>query len=669
MIKSSLNLRVTNGATKYIIPLTGYGGCSNLDINGAQRLNDQFWIDMGEVYLGKTNVVNIMLRNSGSRGAFVNIKCYSDITARIEYPATHVNITPNHFILLEKTSCQITLTYRPLQDDAIKAQEGTYTTAHLVIYSGDEVLRKEYKRYKQTCVSYKASSNTTLRSLCLEESYKNEDSVSDTCTYSNISDWESFFNASLSRTVMALVATSAEGEKQQKHTQEYFDKVETNDLGKVNINDLDRLQSHVIHKTPSQKLVKNEHSFKSYNSKLTDSLWSITPEQIIINTYENDSSGCKLLMVNYSNTTLPFEFIWPAQTLVITPSKEKIPPSSQLIVRVDAKPSFLSKEEIPWKGSLYIQCNGEQKCVQVQIRNDLVNDQQTPKFQPISEVLQPSHDLSLIPHQQEQDDVTIYPHILEFPNTNINSSKDALFTLKNTSSTVGRWILSSIAPPYFKNIDGKCEIVRATYSAFRFDKHSGKLAEREKFQLPVTFLPRSGGIYSQFWDFEVTYDGNQQSTKIRLELMGQGISSQQKHFSPNLPRKQVGTATPIVMIQKEENALNAVEPLKKAVTPLRRAVFVKEDVLEFPVTEVGSTTEMKYRVCNDTDEMQRVRVSGFRSPFCVIMKHMRLTVRAKSYIRVPVYFKPTVGGNKFEGLLILTPEIGETMCIKLVGRS
>ena len=73
-----------------------------------------------------------------------------EITARAEYPASHVTVSPNRFVLMEKTSCELTFTYQPLQNDAQKCQQGqgkTYTTAHMVIYSGDEVLRKEYRKY------------------------------------------------------------------------------------------------------------------------------------------------------------------------------------------------------------------------------------------------------------------------------------------------------------------------------------------------------------------------------------------------------------------------------------------------------------------------------------------------------------------------------------------
>ena len=93
-------------------------------------------------------------------------------------------------------------------------------------------------------------------------------------------------------------------------------------------------------------------------------LWSVSPEQIIISSSET-TTATKLKLINHSNISLPFEFIWPAQTLVITPCKDHIPARSQLMIRINAKPSFLSKQEdIPWRGSIYVQCDGEQKvCV------------------------------------------------------------------------------------------------------------------------------------------------------------------------------------------------------------------------------------------------------------------------------------------------------------------
>lgn len=77
MVSSSLVLRTLSGSTKFVIPLSGYGGCSNLDLNGVRKLNEQLWVDLGDVYVGKKKVVHLTIRNSGSRAGFVAIKCFS----------------------------------------------------------------------------------------------------------------------------------------------------------------------------------------------------------------------------------------------------------------------------------------------------------------------------------------------------------------------------------------------------------------------------------------------------------------------------------------------------------------------------------------------------------------------------------------------------------------
>lgn len=47
---------------------------------------------------------------------------------------------------MEKTSCQITVTYQPLKEHALKSLHAPFTPAQLVLFSGDEVLRKGYQK-------------------------------------------------------------------------------------------------------------------------------------------------------------------------------------------------------------------------------------------------------------------------------------------------------------------------------------------------------------------------------------------------------------------------------------------------------------------------------------------------------------------------------------------
>lgn len=91
--------------------------------------------------------------------------------------------------------------------------------------------------------------------------------------------------------------------------------------------------------------------------------WSVSQRHIVLNaTSTGNSPDYKLYLTNNTNQELPFEFIWPAESLVITPSKDKIPANSHLGIRVDAKHSCVSRhEDDSWSGSIYIQCDGKQK--------------------------------------------------------------------------------------------------------------------------------------------------------------------------------------------------------------------------------------------------------------------------------------------------------------------
>ena len=48
-----------------------------------------------------------------------------------------------------------------------------------------------------------------------------------------------------------------------------------------------------------------------------------------------------------------------------------------------------------------------------------------------------------------------------------------------------------------------------------------------------------------------------------------------------------------------------------------RGIFVKDDTLNFKMTSIGDTTEMQFKLCNDTKELQKVNLL-FVLKSCVI---------------------------------------------------
>ena len=93
----------------------------------------------------------------------------------------------------------------------------------------------------------------------------------------------------------------------------------------------------------------------------SESEWEVYPKEIELDS-SLPSTECRLRIHNNTSKSLPFEFIWPAETLVITPSKDKVPPFDSLGIRIDARHTFLAKhEEESWAGCVYVQCGCEQK--------------------------------------------------------------------------------------------------------------------------------------------------------------------------------------------------------------------------------------------------------------------------------------------------------------------
>ena len=109
------------------------------------------------------------------------------------------------------------------------------------------------------------------------------------------------------------------------------------------------------------------HIFSLFSEfKSSGELWSVTPSTLSIDLTsspeENNQSQCRLKVINYSNKELPFECYCPTGNFLITPCKDRVPPHSQLGIRIDPKRAFLPKLNMPhWSGHVTIVCGDEKK--------------------------------------------------------------------------------------------------------------------------------------------------------------------------------------------------------------------------------------------------------------------------------------------------------------------
>lgn len=99
------------------IPLTGYGGTSNIILEDQRKQADGYVATMTGVAVGCISKVCLCVRNTGSRAAFIKAVAFSDLQKRELLEASVISLAPSQFILKERTQeVRTRPTERPLHD-------------------------------------------------------------------------------------------------------------------------------------------------------------------------------------------------------------------------------------------------------------------------------------------------------------------------------------------------------------------------------------------------------------------------------------------------------------------------------------------------------------------------------------------------------------------------
>uniref|UniRef100_A0A3B3TC13 Centrosomal protein 192 n=1 Tax=Paramormyrops kingsleyae TaxID=1676925 RepID=A0A3B3TC13_9TELE len=88
---------------KFTIPLSGYGGTSNIILEEARKLSDSYVVTMAGVSVGGVSKVCMSVRNTGSRAAFIKAAAYADLQTRKRMDASVISLSPPQFVLKERT--------------------------------------------------------------------------------------------------------------------------------------------------------------------------------------------------------------------------------------------------------------------------------------------------------------------------------------------------------------------------------------------------------------------------------------------------------------------------------------------------------------------------------------------------------------------------------------
>lgn len=85
------------------IPLSGYGGTSNIILEEQRKQTDGYVATLNNIAVGHVSKVCLCVRNTGSRAAFIKAVAFSDMQTRSVLESSVISIAPSQFVLKERT--------------------------------------------------------------------------------------------------------------------------------------------------------------------------------------------------------------------------------------------------------------------------------------------------------------------------------------------------------------------------------------------------------------------------------------------------------------------------------------------------------------------------------------------------------------------------------------
>ncbi|KAM3614616.1 uncharacterized protein V6R79_016875 [Siganus canaliculatus] len=620
-IKQS-GVRPSQPGVKFTIPLSGYGGTSNIILEDQRKHTDGYMATMTDITVGRVSKVCLCVRNTGSRSAFIKAMAFSDVQTRSVMEPSVISVAPSQFVLKERTQEVITVLMKSTQREQTLCQSASALLATVCLFCGDEVSRQQYRRLLQSkpdAARKALSENSLLKNIDFNEKFLGEENVTECYDLPQRPNEAHIFYGNLSKIVVSLLGSTKNSHSEQSGHTELLPSAQhcaDTDSGLPNGNvSLDVLpvkgpQGPALRvPEPTVKVSRSLHK--------QSETWTIHPEQLVLAapTINGVATTSQVQIRNNTSKELTFDLSWPAHCLTITPQHGVIEPQCHLQILISPNPSLATKSTLlPWSGQIYVQCGGQQKFIKVQIRRDLALDVSATPADTTLTALPPQAATPVMPvvrlpnkplvapqvPQEPEALVDISNKTILFPSTLSGETSEAQLEVQNREEEV-RWYLSSFAPPYVKGVDNTADVYRATYTAFRCSRVSGALGAHEKMQVPILFLPRDRGDYAQFWDLEChPVLEPQQKTRIRFQLCGTGIKS-----------------GPIEEPQKGDCSLVKTEA---AVKTRKRAD-----------ASTGKT-------------------------------------RSQHYLKLPVQFKPSTAG-RHTGLLLIQSETSGSLVIQLTGEA
>ncbi|XP_057555757.1 centrosomal protein of 192 kDa isoform X3 [Hippopotamus amphibius kiboko] len=659
---------------KFTIPLSGYGGTSNLILENVKKLSDSYMVTVTDLVPGKESRIVFSVRNTGSRAAFVKAVGFKDSQKKVLLDRRVLRIFPDKFVLKERTQEDVTVIYNPSDRESNCKTTTELSTIHF--FGGDEISRQQYRRAMLHTPGVREQvlpSQSVLQSIDFAEAFQDELLVTEVYDLPQRPNDIQLFYGNMRKIILSVI-----GEFRDSVSNREFlppssklcleSKSESGSCGThVGNISLDVLPV----KGPQGSPLLSQAVYPPQDKSASEEVWAVQPEHLILVAPSCDMAKTgRFQILNNSIRLLKFELYWPAHCLTVTPQHGFIAPVSKLQILVSPNSSLSRKHSVfPWSGLIYIHCdNGQKKIVKVQIREDLTQEElftclTSSPFGILSPETEPSVNHLIKPATKPPSTkVEIRNKTVSFPTTEPGETSGSYLELENHGDTEVRWHLSSLAPPYVKGVDESGDVFRATYAAFRCSPISGVLEshgvqkrkehflthsvrpsspcyqnqakishEKENYRLislvSVTFLPRDRGNYAQFWDVEChpLKEPHLKHT-LRFQLSGHSVKAERE---PENSRISTNSLIKIDnLLKPRRQAVSKASALipGKQLDLTHRGVYAPEDVYRFLPTRVGESRTLKVNLRNNSFITHSLKFLSPREPFYV--KHSKYSLRA-----------------------------------------
>ncbi|XP_061851976.1 centrosomal protein of 192 kDa isoform X2 [Colius striatus] len=657
---------------KFTIPLSGYGGTSNITLENVKKLSDSYMVTLDGLLPARLKKASFHIRNTGSRAAYVKALCFANLQAKTVMDPQVMTVSPEKFVLREGTHEVITITWIPMEKDFHKPNTLMSTVC---FFCGDEVSRQQYRRAmmcKPEAEKKIIPKNSLLRNVAFDEEFQGEQLVTEVCDIPRGKNDIYLFYANMRKIILYVFgySTSDQDGFQQSPGCHW----ESDRFGNL-VERVNAILDILPVKGPQGPSLPVRTDDLDQNKSDTEETWTVKPECLTLTSpsISRTADTGHVQIVNNSNRMLAFELSWPTHYLTITPQRGVTEPKSSTQILVSPNPSLATKPSlIPWSGLIYVHCDSEQKFIKVQIQEVIAQKVSGADF--------PSRKRGIFTRHSEGTAAVhvAKPHLvlpltkmeikktnIVFPKTRPGQSSESYLEMENKGDENVKWCLSSFAPPYVKDVDETGDVCRVTYSAFMCSRVSGTLEAHREDKVAITFLPRDQGDYSQFWDLEChPVEKPSCKHKLRFQLSGAGAKTENgssivKAFASVLAK----TELPVI---PEMDLYSEAPTVQAGQNEIFRGVYAPQDLYTFPTTRVGESCTLKVNLRNNSFTTHVLKFLSPREPFYI--KHSTYSLRSHHYINVPVQFKPKAEG-KFEGLFVVTTTKYGPVNVRLCGKA